>query len=438
MRRCSVPAQRPLCTAALWNEIGARNACVTHLNPDETQQIIIDESATARQLRAGFPWLRFETDLEREFRRELTRVRLPQIRFNLCLGAALVVAFGLLNTLVIAPGTHPAMYAIQFLLLLPMVGGAIAVTYHRTGHRLYPRLAPMLATTAGIAVIAIDIQAAQAGVQIVFVTVLLSSVYTYYLIGLLFYSALRVNFVIWCAYLALSIVAGLPEAAVLYNAVVLVIGNVVGATVAYGFELELRTHFLEQRMLQETAARDGLTGLYNRRRFDEHLETAWQHAHREGLVLALFLVDIDFFKRFNDRHGHQAGDECMKAVAAALARSARRPLDFVARYGGEEFAIVLYDPSRPYMFEIAARIHANVAALGIPHGDSSVAGAVTVSVGVAYVAPTLERSPQGFVQLADEALYQAKADGRNRSVISETAYETLETGSFKPVRRAQA
>ena len=98
-------------------------------------------------------------------------------------------------------------------------------------------------------------------------------------------------------------------------------------------------------------------------------------------------------------------------------------------------AVVLYDPTRQYMLDIAARIHGNVAALGIPHGDSSVAGAITVSVGVAYVAPTLERSPQGFVQLADEALYQAKADGRNRSVVSETAYDTLETGTFKPRRR---
>jgi diguanylate cyclase (GGDEF)-like protein len=154
-------------------------------------------------------------------------------------------------------------------------------------------------------------------------------------------------------------------------------------------------------------------------------------AQREGATVALLLVDIDFFKRFNDRHGHQAGDECLKAVAAALARSARRPLDFTARYGGEEFALILYDPTRQYLQEIATRIHANVASLGIPHGDSEVAPAVTVSVGIAHVVPTLERSSAGFIQFADEALYEAKAKGRNRSVYNETAYDDLETGSFR-------
>jgi diguanylate cyclase (GGDEF)-like protein len=402
------------------------------LNPDETQKLIIDESAAARQLRAGFPWLRFEQDLEREFRREQVRARLPQVRSNLFLAGAIVLAFALLNTLVIGATVHSGMYWMQFGMVLPAIGLLIALTHHRASHRVYQRYAPFVVAFIGFAVVLVESRAAQAGVQILFVGVLLCSIYVYYLVGLLFYEALRANAIIWCSYLTVGIVSALPEAGVLYNTLVLLIANIVGATVAYSFEMETRTHFLEQRMLAETAARDGLTGLYNRRRFDEHLVTVWQMAQREGVTLALLLVDIDFFKRFNDRHGHQAGDECLKAVAAALARSARRPLDFTARYGGEEFALILYDPSRQYLQEIANRIHSNVAGLGIPHGDSGVAPAVTVSVGVAYVAPTLERSTAGFVQLADEALYGAKAEGRNRSVFSEAAYAELETGSFRP------
>ncbi len=413
-----------------------RGRAAVSLNPDETQQLIIDESAAARQLRAGFPWLRFEHDLEREFRREQARSRLKQNRLNLYLAAALVIGFGLLNSLLIPATVHTPMGLVQFGLLLPVVAIAIGVTYLRNAHRTYPRVAPLLAPIAGITVIAIEIKAAQAGVQMVFVSVVLASIYIYYLFGLLFYQALRANLIMWCAYLAFGIVGALPESNVLYNALVLLIANIIGATTAFTFETEVRTHFLEQRMLAETAARDGLTGIYNRRRFDEHLDTVWQLAQREGVTLALLLVDIDFFKRFNDHHGHQAGDECLKAVAAALTRSARRPLDFVARYGGEEFAVILYDPSRQYLQEIAQRIHANIAALAIPHGDSSVASLLTVSVGVAYVAPTLERSTQGFVQLADEALYDAKADGRNRSVFSEAAYDSLETGSFRKKRRS--
>ncbi|MEI8298078.1 MAG: diguanylate cyclase [Pseudomonadota bacterium] len=405
------------------------------MNPDETQKLIIDESAAARQLRAGFPWLRFEKDLEREFRREQVRARLPQVRSNLFLATAIVFAFGMLNTLVLGTAIHSSMYWLQFAMVLPPIGVLLALTYHRAAYRVYQRYAPFVVAFIGLAVVLVESRAAQAGVQILFVGVLLCSVYVYYLVGLLFYEALRANALIWCTYLMVAIFSALPEAGVLYNTLVLLIANIVGATAAYSFEMETRTHFLEQRMLAETAARDGLTGLYNRRRFDEHLVTVWQMAQREGVTLALLLVDIDFFKRFNDRHGHQAGDECLKAVAAALVRSARRPLDFTARYGGEEFALILYDPSRQYLQEIANRIHSNVAGLGIPHGDSGVAPAVTVSIGVAYVAPTLERSTAGFVQLADEGLYEAKAEGRNRSVFSEAAYAELETGSFR--RRAE-
>ncbi len=406
------------------------------LNPDDSQQLIIDESAAARQLRARFPLLRFEDDLEREFRREQARSRMGQIRFNLFLAAGLVVGFGLLNGLVTGTGIQAPMGLVQFGLLLPAVLIAIGVTYLDKAHRIYPRVAPLLAPIAGITVIAVEIKAAQAGVQLVFVTVVLASIFIYYLYGLLFYQALRANLIMWCAYLAFGVVGALPETSVLYNALVLLLANVVGATTAYTFEMEIRTHFLEQRMLQEMAARDGLTAIYNRRRFDEHLDTVWQLAQREGVTLALLLVDIDYFKRYNDQHGHQAGDDALKAVAAGLRRSARRPLDFVARYGGEEFAVILYDPSRQYLQETAHRIHANIAALAIPHGDSVASPLVTVSVGVAYVAPTLERSTAGFVQLADEALYEAKADGRNRSVFSEAAYDSLETGSFRKRRRA--
>ena len=110
----------------------------------------------------------------------------------------------------------------------------------------------------------------------------------------------------------------------------------------------------------------------------------------------------------------------------------------MARYGGEEFAVLLHDPSHQYVQECADRIHANVAALAIAHEHSSVANVVTASIGVAYVKPTEGRHAAGLVQLADEALYDAKANGRNCSVFSETAYQTLQTGKFRGKRRAVA
>ena len=404
------------------------------MSPDETQQIITDQTAAARQLRAGFPWLGFEHDLEREFRREQARTRLPQIRFNLYLVVVIIVVYSGLSTLVL-PAPSSGIYVVQFGLILPIAGLLLWAAHRSNGFRLYPRIAPLLAPIGGLAVAAVDLKASQSGVPLLFSSLLLCTIFTYCLLGLLFYEAVRTNLIVWGAYLAFGIVVGLSEAQLIYNCTMLLMANVVGATVAYSFERLARTHFLEAKLLSETAARDGLTGIYNRRRFNEHLETVWHHAQRDGVTLALLLVDIDFFKRFNDRHGHQAGDECLGGVAAALARAARRPLDFVARYGGEEFAVILYDPSREYLREVANRIHANVAAMGIEHGDSSVASTLTVSIGMALVAPTLERSAAGFVQLADEALYEAKADGRNRTKFSEVEYYELETGSFRAARR---
>jgi diguanylate cyclase (GGDEF)-like protein len=405
------------------------------VNPDETQQLIVDETPAARQLRAGYQWLRFERELEREFRREQAAQRLPQIRLNLYLAAALVLAFAGLNTLVLGSAVPASIWAVQFGVLLPAVGAAIFVTYLRNGRRIYPRLAPLLVPVAGLAVIAVELTAAKLGVHSLFAMVVLACVFTYYLVGLLFFEAVRANALMWAAYVAFGLVSGVGDVHVVYNSLVLLCANVVGASVAYGLEMVLRAHFLEARLLSEAASRDGLTAIYNRRRFDEHLETVWQQAQREGTTLALLLVDIDFFKRYNDRNGHQAGDECLRSVAAALQRAARRPLDFVARYGGEEFAVVLYDPSREYVRELASRIHAGVASLALPHGDSAAAHLVTVSIGAAYVAPTLERSAHGFVQLADEALYEAKGDGRNCTVFREIEYADLQTGSFRVTRR---
>jgi diguanylate cyclase (GGDEF)-like protein len=179
------------------------------------------------------------------------------------------------------------------------------------------------------------------------------------------------------------------------------------------------------------ACRDGLTGIYNRRMFDEHLDKAWQQAGRERVFVALLLVDIDYFKAYNDRYGHQAGDECLKNVGRALGQCTRRPLDFTARYGGEEFAIVLYDVRRDYVEEQMRQIQQSIAGLAIEHADSSAAKQLTVSIGAAWVLPRIERSHFGFIQLADEALYEAKGTGRNRTVLMDKEYEDLSTGSFR-------
>jgi diguanylate cyclase (GGDEF)-like protein len=158
---------------------------------------------------------------------------------------------------------------------------------------------------------------------------------------------------------------------------------------------------------------------------------------RDEQEIAILLVDIDCFKKYNDRYGHQAGDECLRAVATSLTQCARRPMDFVARYGGEEFAVVLYEASREYVAEVLTRIQRSIAELNIPHEASDVASRLTVSIGAAFIRPTAGRTPEGLIQLADEALYTAKEQGRNRVMVMEAEYHSLRTGRFNK-RRGQA
>lgn len=175
-------------------------------------------------------------------------------------------------------------------------------------------------------------------------------------------------------------------------------------------------HKLEiaNRELQRLAALDGLTGLANRRRFDEYLEAQWQHLTTDNLPLSLILCDIDFFKKYNDTYGHQAGDACLRQVADALRFCAKHSADLVARYGGEEFAVILPNTPAADAAQVAEEMRRVVSALEIPHVQSAVSQHVTLSLGVACIYPTPDTSGTMLIAAADAALYQAKAAGRDR------------------------
>ena len=176
---------------------------------------------------------------------------------------------------------------------------------------------------------------------------------------------------------------------------------------------------LLNRELAQQANTDGLTGLANRRRFDEALAQEWRRAAREETPMSLLMVDVDRFKLYNDRHGHQGGDECLRAVASAMAQVARRPADLTARYGGEEFAVLLPGVDAQGAAALAGRVLAAVRASGIRHEDNAPSGVVTASIGVATALPSADPDATGLAALvagADAALYEAKRGGRNRVV----------------------
>lgn len=180
----------------------------------------------------------------------------------------------------------------------------------------------------------------------------------------------------------------------------------------------LRLH----RELETLSLTDGLTGIANRRMFDQRFETEWNDARRSHRPISLVSLDIDYFKQFNDGYGHLQGDECLQRIARALKQIARRPRDLAARFGGEEFILLLPDTPADAALEIAESCARAIMALQIPHAGSEASGMVTASFGVGTVVVAADAQAIEFLDAVDRALYAAKAGGRNRiEVVAETA-----------------
>ena len=186
----------------------------------------------------------------------------------------------------------------------------------------------------------------------------------------------------------------------------------------------VKTHLtlkFQSDLLRQLVFLDGLTGVFNRRYFDQQLAKEWARATRNESALSVILVDVDFFKHFNDLYGHQCGDDCLKSIALALKTALRRPADLVARYGGEEFVCVLPDTPFNEAIVFANHLKAVIRTLELPHADSKVGPFVTISLGVASRVEsgdsgvTTASDPTELVSLADARLYRAKSRGRGQA-----------------------
>lgn len=189
--------------------------------------------------------------------------------------------------------------------------------------------------------------------------------------------------------------------------------------------LELKKH---RDMLENLSNLDGLTGIPNRRMFENHLDRSWRLGTREEVSVSVIMADIDHFKAYNDSQGHLAGDECLRKVARTLSAQTRRPMDLVARYGGEEFVGVLYGSTAEGAQALAEGMRAAVERMALTHGRSPVSPYVTVSAGVATLVPSRSGSPTALVGAADRALYSGKENGRNAVHVFDFEAETPRKG----------
>ena len=393
------------------------------------------DSKVVRQLETGTPDLTFTPLLEKEFRdfcvsQIVTRGRVAaSVAFVLALMiTSIEIKFGnlLLEEL---PSLLP------FALLTPVIGLILMATYVPALARHYETIAAIGITLAGLSGIYIAQIASINGASYVLASVVLINLYACRFLGFRFYVGLAVSSLLVVAHFIMGLAIGLPLHELLYMTAILAAATVMGTVSSYNWENTLRTTFIEQRLLNELAQRDGLTGLYNRRIFDDYIQRIWRQARRDQAVVEIIFIDIDHFKIYNDLYGHQAGDDCLRKVARTISRAAKRPFDFSARYGGEEFVLVLYGPPSDYARSLPEQLRQEIMELAIPHEGSKVAPSITVTIGVAIADPASGRSLTGAIQAADEALYEAKQCGRNRVVFKDASESEVETGNFRAAYR---
>ena len=386
-------------------------------------------SAYVDQRQRGFGRLRFSDFVEEEFRHDYARNSVDRSRMIMSLALATVlVSMGLK-----LGDVNASLFMIFFdvFVLFPALAATLFVSALSHRHRLYHQLLALSALLIGLVISSVVTRASLSDMPYYFGAFLSWIFITWLILGLPFRHAAVPALTLSAIYIWGMFKWNFNAGEVIFETAMVIVVNAIGAFCCYQLEYAVRRSFIESKVLGQLAEQDGLTGLNNRRSFDQYIDRIWRQANREQSQLTIMLIDIDHFKAFNDLYGHQAGDDALKRVAAMIYASAQRPLDFVARYGGEEFALILYGPVSEYGREAPEEIRESVLALKIPHHSSSTGQYLTVSVGVAIVMPGGERSMAGAIQMADEALYQAKEEGRNRVVIKESPHTHIQTGRFR-------
>jgi diguanylate cyclase (GGDEF)-like protein len=391
-------------------------------------------SPYAAELRAGsLCKLRFAPPLEREF----VQSHLAQMRARVRLFQILALPFAIIicTKEVFESGLWSLQAALHLGLFLPGALTIAWIAWSPCFPRLYlpaARLLVPFVSAFGAVCVAAD-SAAGRPEELAYISTNLISVF--FLTGLLFRQAVFTAIAVLITFITAARLFGLQAGTVLEFSGFLVLTGTMASVAHRSVEQANRRSFIEAGLIGELATRDGLTGLLNRRSFNEQFVRAWQQGLRDHRRLGVLMFDVDYFKEYNDRYGHLAGDEALRRVARVIKRIARRPLDCAARYGGEELIVVLYDLAPEHVMKIADALRRAVERLHLEHDYSKASQVLTMSVGVAVVTPTHGRSPQGAIQLADEALYRAKAAGRNRvSFKGPDEYQDLRTGRFpRPV-----
>jgi len=378
---------------------------------------LADESSTAQVQRRDYRWLRFPEPLERQYREDHRANTHGFVRMSLVVAFITFTGFALIDHWVINAVNHTP-DLVRYGLQLPI----LVICMLATGRRFYLRWhEPAIMVGAplfGVGTIIMTCYAPVANIPLTGARLLLVSFFIYFMLGLRLRNALFCNFLIVICLVVTESLGLIPAAIGTYLTFALLCANIIGGSGAYALELANRTAFLDRLSLEEMAARDGLTRLLNRQTFEFRARNLWRTATTLRRPVSVLMIDVDYFKRFNDHYGHQAGDECLRRVAAAV-RDAIGPGrdELVARYGGEEIIALLIDRSAVDVEAVARRIVEHIGLQAIPHQASIVGETVSVSVGATMPSTDASMPFNVLANVADKALYTAKHQGRNRCVV---------------------
>ena len=328
------------------------------------------DSTYLRQLRAGFAWLRFTPQLELEFRGYHVAANLRRMRGAVMVSCVMWLLFTLLDYVSMPVEFRQQSLAVR-LLIMPLLLGTWWASFRPQWIERLQLLAGVCALASGLAVTGVIWVARIHEFALPYEGIILMTVFFYFLIGLRFRTAALCGWLTFCAYLAVELHTGLAAKVLIYNAFFLGAANLIGSFGCYFLEHSARETFIAQGLLEDIAERDFLTGLLNRRAFSEQANRSWRQAVRAQQPVAVLMLDVDFFKTYNDHYGHAAGDLALQAVARALGAHAQRPLDVLARYGGEEFVGLWVDVSQEAILALAEAIRADVQALALSHQHSA-------------------------------------------------------------------
>jgi diguanylate cyclase (GGDEF)-like protein len=355
--------------------------------------------------------------VEGEFRAWFYTSQMQRAQVSLGLAQALVfVSVGI--DLINAPDTAGRISAlVKLALISPLLLATMFIARKARWRHLFPHFMCASILGVGAAFSLVNIGGHSFGIELRYDALVLVTVFTYFLGGLASVFACATGLMLLGLHIFLSAFKGLPLETMAYQSIFLLAVNAIGMLSANMTEQSVREAFWRYQTMTQLSELDALTQLLNRRGFDRRYAELWERAQRERRSLALAFIDLDHFKSVNDKYGHEAGDDALKAVARVVKHETEPAPTLAARLGGDEFIAVWYNLARPGAERIAARLTHAVEALQV-RNEGAPAGVLTISVGVSVCHPDLTALAGDCMRRADQALYEAKQAGRNRFAVA--------------------